>query len=77
MDSDLTPQERLALIKAQLQEILKPEIIEDIVLKQQRPLKIYWGSLLYLALAFVPSLPSALPSTHRSLANFFRFPPRK
>ena len=64
MDSDLTPQERLALIKAQLQEILKPEIIEDIVLKQQRPLKIYWGSLLYLA--SICSFPPLRPSLHAS-----------
>ena len=39
----LNPQEQLALIQANLAETMRPEIIEDIVLKQQRPLKIYWG----------------------------------
>ena len=42
----LSPQERIALIKENLQEILKPEILEDVIVKQDRPLKIYWGNLI-------------------------------
>ena len=44
MAEDLDPQEKLALIHENLQEVLKPEIIEDIVVKQNRPLKVYWGT---------------------------------
>lgn len=43
MDKVLTPQEKLSLITSQLQEVLKPEILEDIVVKQDRPLCIYFG----------------------------------
>ena len=41
---ELTPEEKLALIKQNLDEVMKPEIIEQIVLKEQRPLVIYWGT---------------------------------
>ena len=44
-EAALSPQEKIALIKDQLQEVLKPEIIEDVIVKQNRPLKIYWGTL--------------------------------
>ena len=44
MAEDLSPQLKLSLIHANLQEILKPEIIEDIILNQKRPLKVYWGT---------------------------------
>lgn len=43
MATELTPQQKLDLIKVNLQEVLKPEILEDVVLRQQRPLSIYWG----------------------------------
>ena len=43
MAEDLSREERLTLIYQNLQEVLKPEIIEEIVLKEDRPLKIYWG----------------------------------
>lgn len=42
--NELTPEEKYALIKENLDEVMKPEIIEDIVLKQKRPLVIYWGT---------------------------------
>lgn len=38
----LTVPEQLALIKENLSEVLNEEIIES-VLKEGRPLKIYWG----------------------------------
>ncbi|KIX05844.1 tyrosine-tRNA ligase [Rhinocladiella mackenziei CBS 650.93] len=41
---ELSPQEKLSLIKDQLQEVLREDILEDVILKQQRPLVIYWGS---------------------------------
>jgi len=44
MADELSPQGKIALIKENLQEILKPEIIEHVIIKEQRPLKIYWGS---------------------------------
>jgi tyrosyl-tRNA synthetase len=44
MAEHLSPQDKLALIKENLQEILKPEILEDVILKQNRPLVIYWGN---------------------------------
>ncbi|KAG8676447.1 Tyrosine--tRNA ligase cytoplasmic [Fusarium poae] len=40
----MTPEESLDLIKANLAEILNPEIIDDVVLNQNRPLEIYWGT---------------------------------
>ena len=43
MADQMTGPERVALIKDQLHEVLKPEIIEDIVVKQNRPLVVYWG----------------------------------
>ncbi|KAL9129633.1 MAG: hypothetical protein Q9217_001951 [Psora testacea] len=44
MAEEITPRQKLALIHENLHEILKPEIIEDIVLRQNRPLKVYWGT---------------------------------
>lgn len=43
MAEHLSREERLKLIHQNLQEVLKPDIIEQIVLKEDRPLKIYWG----------------------------------
>lgn len=43
MARELSPQEKLDLITSQLQEVLKPEILEDVIIKQNRPLVIYWG----------------------------------
>lgn len=43
MAEQLSREERLKLIYQNLQEILKPDIIEQVVLKEDRPLKIYWG----------------------------------
>ena len=40
----LNPHEKIALIKENLQEVLKPEILEDVLVKQDRPLKVYWGT---------------------------------
>ncbi|KAI9756365.1 MAG: hypothetical protein M4579_003869 [Chaenotheca gracillima] len=44
MANNLSPQEKIALINEQLQEVLKPEIIEDVIVRQNRPLVIYWGT---------------------------------
>lgn len=43
MAETLSADEKIALIKEQLQEVLKPEIIEDVIKKQDRPLVVYWG----------------------------------
>ncbi|KAI6818830.1 tyrosyl-tRNA synthetase [Hortaea werneckii] len=39
-----TPQEKFALLKNNLQEVLNPEIIEEVLNKNERPLRIYWGT---------------------------------
>ncbi|KAA6413153.1 MAG: tyrosine-tRNA ligase [Lasallia pustulata] len=44
MAETLSAQEKIALIHENLQEVLKPEIIGDVVVKQNRPLVIYWGT---------------------------------
>lgn len=41
---ELSPQEKLALVKDQLQEVLREDILEDVIVKQNRPLVIYWGT---------------------------------
>jgi hypothetical protein len=43
MADSLSSQEKVALIAENLQEVLKPNIIEDVVVKQNRPLIVYWG----------------------------------
>ena len=43
MAEHLSREQRLKLIHQNLQEVLKPEIIEHVVLKEDRPMKIYWG----------------------------------
>lgn len=42
----LTVEEKIALIERGLQEQLKPEIIHDILRKNERPPVIYWGKCL-------------------------------
>ncbi|KAI5810597.1 tRNA synthetases class I-domain-containing protein [Pyronema omphalodes] len=42
--AELTAQEKIALITQGLQEVLKENIIEDVLVKENRPLKIYWGT---------------------------------
>ncbi|MCJ1248767.1 hypothetical protein MMC30_005986 [Trapelia coarctata] len=44
MAQKLTPEERVALIHSNLQEVLKPDIIKDIIITQDRALSIYWGT---------------------------------
>lgn len=43
-ERELQPEEKLALIKDQLQEVLREDILENVILKEQRPLIIYWGT---------------------------------
>ncbi|KAL7766770.1 hypothetical protein ACKLNR_004686 [Fusarium oxysporum f. sp. zingiberi] len=40
----MTPEESTTIIKANLAEVMNPEIIDNVVLKEQRPLRIYWGT---------------------------------
>lgn len=44
MASTLSPEDSIALIKANLAEVLNPEIIDNVILKEKRPLKVYWGT---------------------------------
>ncbi|OQO01801.1 hypothetical protein B0A48_12274 [Cryoendolithus antarcticus] len=39
-----TADQKMALITSNLQEVLNPEIIQEILTKNERPLKIYWGT---------------------------------
>jgi tyrosyl-tRNA synthetase len=41
---ELSPEEKIALIKDQLQEVLHEDILEQVIIKEQRPLVIYWGT---------------------------------
>jgi tyrosyl-tRNA synthetase len=43
--ADLDAHQKIALINENLQEVLKPEIIENAIVKENRPLVIYWGKL--------------------------------
>ncbi|KAL2440868.1 Tyrosine-tRNA ligase, cytoplasmic [Exophiala dermatitidis] len=43
-DRQLSPEEKLSLITDQLQEVLHKDILEKVVLQEQRPLVIYWGT---------------------------------
>lgn len=36
--------ERIAMIQENLQEVLRPDIIEDVLKRQNRPLVVYWGA---------------------------------
>ncbi|KAL5346798.1 Tyrosine--tRNA ligase cytoplasmic [Pseudogymnoascus australis] len=42
--STMDPAASIALIKSNLAEVLNPEIIDDVILTQKRPLKVYWGT---------------------------------
>ncbi|KAI5965758.1 TYS1 [Candida pseudojiufengensis] len=44
MSVQLSPQEQFNLITKGLQEVLNAQIIKDVLEKEQRPLKIYWGT---------------------------------
>jgi tyrosyl-tRNA synthetase len=44
MATTLSPEESIALIKANLAEVLNADIIDDVILNQKRPLKVYWGT---------------------------------
>jgi tyrosyl-tRNA synthetase len=39
----LTAEEKYELITRGLQEVLKPEIVRDVLTEEKRPLVIYWG----------------------------------
>lgn len=43
--ADLDPQQKIALIRENLQEVLRLDIIEDVIIEENRPLTIYWGSI--------------------------------
>lgn len=42
--AELNAQEKISLITQGLQEVLKENIIADVLIKENRPLKIYWGT---------------------------------
>ncbi len=45
MSSTITdPQEQFDLITKNLQEVLNPQIIKNVLEVEKRPLKIYWGT---------------------------------
>lgn len=42
--SEITPEQQYELITRNLQEVLNPQIIKNVLEVEKRPLKIYWGS---------------------------------
>ena len=48
MTESLSSQEKLALITENLQEVLRRDILEDVIVKQNRPLVVYWGKYLVI-----------------------------
>lgn len=42
--SELTPEETYALVTKNLQEVLNPQIIKNVIEVEKRPLKVYWGT---------------------------------
>jgi tyrosyl-tRNA synthetase len=44
MATKLSPEDSIALIKANLAEVLNPELIDHVILEEKRPLKVYWGT---------------------------------
>lgn len=44
--AELSAQQKYELVTSGLHEVLKPEVLEDVILKQQRPLAIYWGMMI-------------------------------
>ncbi|KAF1984392.1 tyrosyl-tRNA synthetase [Aulographum hederae CBS 113979] len=44
MAGNMSPDDQLKLINNNLAEVLNPEIIEDVIRNQKRPLIIYWGT---------------------------------
>lgn len=55
MAAAMSTQDKLALIKVNLYEVLKEDLIEDVVVRQNRPLKIYWGKDSFSALPQGPA----------------------
>lgn len=43
--ADLDEQQKIALINENLQEVLRSDIIENALVKERRPLAIYWGNV--------------------------------
>ena len=43
LSNKMDPQEKIRLITQNLQEVLGADLLEDVIVRQQRPLKIYWG----------------------------------
>lgn len=52
--SDLSPEQTIDLITSNLQETLDRDIVENVVLKERRPLKIYWGMSTQISLTGPP-----------------------
>jgi hypothetical protein len=44
MATKLSPEDSIALIKANLAKVFNPELIDHVILKEKRPLKVYWGT---------------------------------
>lgn len=60
MADTLSADQKIALINENLQEVLKPEIIEDVIRNQDRPLAIYWGNYRISPDSIVPPHDSSL-----------------
>ena len=66
MATEMSPEEKLALVKSGLPEILHGEILEQVILNEKRPLEIYWGT----ATTGRPHVAYFVPTLH--IAKFLR-----
>lgn len=66
MATEMSPEEKLALVKSGLPEILHGEILEQVILKEKRSLEIYWGT----ATTGRPHIAYFVPTLH--IAKFLR-----
>jgi len=71
MTETMSAQEKIALIKENLQEVLKPEIIEDVIVKQNRPLIIYWGIINHFLRNISTNLCAGTATTGRPHCGYF------
>lgn len=66
-----TPEEKVALICEGLQEVLRKDILEDVIIKQNRPLKVYWGAFYYILFESLAKVWTGTAPTGRPHCGYF------
>src|SRR5947209_2190863 len=67
--TELDPQQKIALIYENLQEVLRKDIIEHVIVKENRPLAIYWGNSLRIRLTLIECTDKLTLQEQRQRAN--------